>query len=154
MQTDHFTLESPRMSETLADENHNGNLSGWQKGKLDLNGASGNTTSHGSNGKSKMKFSNPFAACNFIVTWNGEDVRELLEAIQIARQSQDRFIQDKLIEYILNVPLRNPRPADIPAFVGKPVWAVDKNGRAIIGMPGAEQIVMIEELREQLKRSV
>ncbi|MDP4243362.1 MAG: hypothetical protein Q8922_08445 [Bacteroidota bacterium] len=94
-----------------------------------------------------QKFINPFGACNFIVTWDGEDVRELLAAIQCARQSTDRFIQDKLIEYILNIPYRHPRPADIPAFVGKPVWAVDRQGRALIGMPGDESIVEAETLR-------
>src|SRR5947207_13153541 len=49
------------------------------------------------------KFQNPFGACNFIVTWNGEDVHELLEAIQYARESGHRFIRDKWIEYILNI---------------------------------------------------
>ena len=97
------------------------------------------------------KFQNPFGACNFIVTWDGEDVRELFAAIQVARQSGDRFIQDKLIEYILNISERNPRPKDIPAFVGKPVWAVDHHGRALIGMPGSETIVDASTLREQMK---
>jgi len=99
-----------------------------------------------------MKFQSPFGACNFIVTWDGEDVRELLAAINCARQSGDRFIQDKLIEYILNIPFRNPRPADIPAFIGKPVWAVDKHGRVLIGMPGTETIVEASALKEQLKK--
>lgn len=97
----------------------------------------------------RMMFQNPFSACNFIVTWDGEDSRELLMAIQVARESGDRFIQDKLIEYILNIPIRNPRPTDIPAFIGKPVWAVDKHGRALVGMPGAEAIVDVESLRTQ-----
>jgi hypothetical protein len=95
----------------------------------------------------KESFTNPFGACNFIVTWDGEDVRELLAAIRCARQSTDRFIQDKLIEYILNIPHRNPRPQDIPAFAGKPVWAVDHHGRALVGMPGNEMIVEAETLR-------
>ena len=98
-----------------------------------------------------QKFQSAFGACNFIVTWNGEDVRELLAAIQYARLSGDRFIQDKLIEYILNIPYRHPRPADIPAFVGKPIWAVDKQGRVLIGMPGVEMIVEASILREQMK---
>jgi hypothetical protein len=113
-----------------------------------------NSSSH-SNGNSanirtRMKFQNPYGACNFIVTWNGEDADELLDAIRFARESGDRFIQDKLIEYILNIPLRHPRPLDIPAFVGRPVWAVDNHGRALIGMPGAESIVDVEWLRKQL----
>ena len=98
-----------------------------------------------------QKFQSAYGACNFIVTWNGEDVRELLAAIQYARLSGDRFIQDKLIEYILNIPFRHPRPSDIPAFVGKPIWAVDKQGRVLIGMPGVEMIVEASLLREQLK---
>ena len=104
------------------------------------------------------KFLNAFGACNFIVTWDGEDVRQLLSAILFARQSGDRFIQDKLIEYILNIPYRNPRPKDIPAFVGNPgsfkggpVWAVDKQGHALVGMPGSESIVDVSYLREQIK---
>src|SRR6266540_878730 len=96
--------------------------------------------------RSQAAFTNPFGACNFIVTWNGEDVRELLEAIKCARTSNDRFIQDKLIEYILNIPIRNPRPSDIPAFAGKPVWAVDRHGQALVGMPGNEVIVEAETL--------
>lgn len=104
---------------------------------------------HGSSLNGKSKFQNAYAACNFIVTWNGETVEELFEAIRCARESQDRFIQDKLIEYILNIPFRNPRPSDIPAFVGKPVWAVDKHGHALVGMPGSEAIVGIESLRSQ-----
>lgn len=102
------------------------------------------------NGNSHPTFRNAYAACNFIVTWNGEDVREVLDAIQCAREFGDRFIQDKLIEYILTIPFRNPRPSDIPAFVGKPVWAVDKQGRALVGMPGSETIVDVASLREQL----
>ncbi len=102
---------------------------------------------YASNGSSKWKFQNAYAACNFIVTWDGEDARELFEAIRCARDSQDRFIQDKLIEYILNIPFRNPRPVDIPAFVGKPIWAVDKHGRALVGMPGSETIVDVGSLR-------
>ena len=97
------------------------------------------------------KFQNPYGACNFIVTWDGEDVRQLLSAIQFARHSGDRFIQDKLIEYILNIPFRNPRPKDIPAFVGKPIWAVDKHDRALVGMPGSEAIINASDLREQIK---
>ena len=104
----------------------------------------------GSNGALRRTFRNPYEACNFIVTWNGEDVQDLFQAIRCARESQDRFIQDKLIEYILNIPFRNPRPADIPAFVGKPVWAVDKHGLVLVGMPGSESIVTIESLRAQL----
>jgi hypothetical protein len=101
--------------------------------------------------RTKVTFQSPFGACNFIVTWNGEDVRDLLDAIQFARDTGDRFIQDKLIEYILNIPFRHPRPQDIPAFVGKPVWAVDNKGKALIGMPGSETIVNVNTLRSQLK---
>ncbi|MFI5201582.1 MAG: hypothetical protein ACHQNE_04295, partial [Candidatus Kapaibacterium sp.] len=98
----------------------------------------------------RMKFQNPYGACNFIVTWDGENASDVLDAIRFARESDDRFIQDKLIEYILNIPLRHPRPLDIPAFVGHPIWAVDNHGRALIGMPGAESIVSVEWLRQQL----
>jgi len=97
----------------------------------------------------RMKFQNPYGACNFIVTWDGENVSDVLDAIRYARESGDRFIQDKLIEYILNIPLRHPRPLDIPAFVGRPIWAVDKHGRALVGMPGSESIVSVEWLRQQ-----
>jgi hypothetical protein len=116
----------------------------------------GDAASHGPAGSAMQngKFQNPYGACNFIVTWDGENVRELLAAIQFARQSGDRFIQDKLIEYILNIPYRNPRPKDIPAFVGKPIWAVDKQGRVLIGMPGSETIVDASDLREQMKSTV
>src|SRR5207247_2575501 len=106
------------------------------------NSAAGSEHNH-----QEHKFTNPFGACNFIVTWDGEDVEELLSAIRCARQSTDRFIQDKLIEYILNIPYRNPRPTDIPAFSGRPVWAVDRHGHALVGMPGNESIVQAETLR-------
>jgi hypothetical protein len=141
----------------------NGANSEHNRSQLDGESALGR---NGSNGNQKQaeerpetrKFLNAFGACNFIVTWNGEDVGELLSAILFARQAGDRFIQDKLIEYILNIPYRNPRPEDIPAFVGKPgpskggpVWAVDKQGYALVGMPGSESIVSVDELREQIK---
>jgi len=100
--------------------------------------------------RTRMKFLNPYGACNFIVTWDGENVSDVLDAIRVARESGDRFIQDKLIEYILNIPLRHPRPEDIPAFVGRPIWAVDHHGHALVGMPGAESIVEVEWLRQQL----
>jgi hypothetical protein len=95
-----------------------------------------------------MEFKDAFGACNFIVTWDGNDVNDLFGAINFARQEGDRFIQEKLIEYILNIPVRNPRPKDIPAFVGRPVWAVDKQDRALIGMPGSEAIVPVSLLRK------
>ncbi|HET6401974.1 MAG TPA: hypothetical protein VFH95_11315 [Candidatus Kapabacteria bacterium] len=114
--------------------------------------SNGNSRSNGNafNAGHRMKFLNPYGACNFIVTWDGENVSDVLDAIRFARESGDRFIQDKLIEYILNIPLRHPRPLDIPAFVGQPIWAVDNHGRALIGMPGAESIVSVEWLRQQL----
>lgn len=93
------------------------------------------------------RFATPFAACNFVVNWDGKDVRELLEAILCARRMGDRFIQDKLIEYILAIPLRHPRPDDVPPYAGAPVWAVDRAGRALIGMPGRETIVEASALR-------
>jgi hypothetical protein len=96
---------------------------------------------------SHSHFATPFAACNFVVNWDGHDVRELLDAILCARRMGDRFIQDKLIEYILAIPVRHPRPTDIPAYAGAPVWAVDDNGMALIGMPGNETIVDAAALR-------
>src|SRR5579883_718588 len=132
-------------------------LSGELSNEHSVNGesANGQVTSNESslpaNSRNMLpQFTNPFAACNFIVTWDGEDVRAVFEAIKVARSSGDRFIQDKLIEYILNIPFRNPRPDDIPAFVGKPIWAVDRHGFALVGMPGAEIIVSVESLRQQL----
>ncbi len=115
----------------------------------------GNSDSNGNalNAGVRMKFQNPYGACNFIVTWDGESVSDVLEAIRFARESGDRFIQNKLIEYILNIPLRHPRPLDIPAFVGRPIWAVDNQGRALIGMPGSESIVSVDWLRQQLHRA-
>lgn len=94
------------------------------------------------------RFATPFAACNFIVNWDGADVHELLDAIKCARRLGDRFIQDKLIEYILAIPMRHPRPEDIPAYVGAPVWAVDRSGCALVGMPGRETIVDAAALRK------
>jgi hypothetical protein len=116
------------------------------------NGSLSNSSSYSSPTSigTRMKFKNPYGACNFIVTWDGENVNEVLDAIRFARESGDRFIQDKLIEYILNIPLRHPRPLDIPAFVGRPVWAVDAHGRALVGMPGSESIVDVQWLRQQL----
>ena len=112
------------------------------------------STTVSSNGKvltpaiTQERFATPFAACNFIVNWDGTDVRELFDAILCARRLGDRFIQDKLIEYILAIPHRNPRPDDVPAYAGAPVWAVDKSGRALVGMPGRETIVDSTALRK------
>ena len=44
--------------------------------------------------RARMTFQSAFGACNFIVTWDGESVYDLLDAISFARQTGDRFIQD------------------------------------------------------------
>lgn len=97
-----------------------------------------------------MRFDDEYGACNFIISWNGDSVEELLDAIKTARSLGDRFIQEKLIEYVVQIPKRIPRPDGIPAIVGKPIWAVDKQGKALVGMPGKEEILPIEKIRAMI----
>jgi len=97
-----------------------------------------------------MKFDDEYGACNFIVSWDGESVEDLFDAITCARSLGDRFIQEKLIEYVVQIPKRVPRPMDIPAIVGRPIWAVDKQGKALIGMPGKEEILSVDKIREMI----
>lgn len=49
------------------------------------------------------------------------------------------------------MPFEFPRPKDIPIFLGSPIWVIDANGHALIGMPGSERIEHIDELRRRME---
>jgi hypothetical protein len=97
-------------------------------------------------------FNNPDDACNFVLAWDGKSTNELLKAINHTRQEGDRFQQEKILRRIARLPFDFPRPTDIPIFMGAPVWAVDSEGQALIGMPGSEYIEHVDELRKKLER--
>jgi hypothetical protein len=89
-------------------------------------------------------------ACNFILAWDGKSTSELLAAIRHTRQDGDRFQQDSILRRVAKMPFEFPRPKDIPIFVGSPVWVVDHEGNALIGMPGLERIEHVDELRKKI----
>ena len=96
-------------------------------------------------------FSSIDDACNFILSWDGTSTSELLTAIRHARQEGDRFQQDTVLRRVARMPFDFPRPTDIPIFIGSPVWVVDREGNALVGMPGDERIEHVDELRKLME---
>lgn len=97
-----------------------------------------------------VMFKSSQEACNFILSWDGKSSTELLAAIRQTRQDGDRFQQDSILRRVARMPFEFPRPKDIPIFVGSPVWAVDTDGNALIGLPGEERIEHIDDLRKKI----
>lgn len=95
-------------------------------------------------------FNSSQEACNFILDWDGKSTSELLAAIKQTRQDGDRFQQDSILRRVAKMPFEFPRPKDIPIFIGSPVWVVDREGNALIGMPGAERIEHVDDLRKKI----
>ena len=89
-------------------------------------------------------------ACNFILGWDGKSSTELLAAIRQTRMDGDRFQQDSILRRVAKMPFEFPRPKDIPIFVGSPVWVVDREGNALIGMPGMERVEHVDDLRKKI----
>lgn len=96
-------------------------------------------------------FSNSEDACDFILSWDGKSTSELLTAIRQTRQDGNRFQQDTILRRVARMPFEFPRPKDIPIFVGSPVWVVDREGNALIGMPGEERIEHVDALRKKIE---
>jgi hypothetical protein len=97
-----------------------------------------------------VMFNSSQDACNFILSWDGRSSAELLAAIRHARQDGDRFQQDFILRRVAKMPFEFPRPKDIPIFVGSPVWVVDEQGNALVGMPGMECVVHVDDLRKKI----
>jgi hypothetical protein len=97
-----------------------------------------------------VNFNSSEEACKFVMGWDGKCTNELLQAIRQTRIDGDRFQQDTILRRVAKMPFEFPRPKDIPIFVGAPVWVVDREGKALVGMPGMERIEHVDELRKKI----
>ena len=89
-----------------------------------------------------VDFQDVLDAYRFIVHWNGRSVYELKDAISYVRFEGAGSIQTSLLELMNDVCQKlkvNPPVAD-PLEL-KPIWAVDSQGRALVGVPGHERVV-------------
>lgn len=93
-------------------------------------------------------------ACEFILSWDGKSTIDLLLAIKKTREEGSRAQSEKILRRIARLPFDFPRPSDIPIFLGIPVWTIDQEGLALIGMPGSEQVVHVDELRKHLAKAI
>lgn len=100
-----------------------------------------------------VKFNSSEEACKFILGWDGKCSNELLQAIRQTRQHGDRFEQDTVLRCVARMPFEYPRPMDIPIFVGSPVWVIDRDGNALVGMPGMERIEHVDDLRKRIMQN-
>jgi hypothetical protein len=91
---------------------------------------------------SPTDFSDALEAYRFIVSWNGRSVYELKDAISYVRFEGVGSIQSSLLELMNDVCKKlqiNTPVADHLQM--KPLWAVDSQGRALVGVPGHERVV-------------
>lgn len=87
-------------------------------------------------------FSDALEAYRFIVSWNGRSVYELKDAISYVRFEGAGSIQASLLDLMnevcqklkVNIPIADH-------LQHKPLWAVDTQGRALVGVPGHERVV-------------
>lgn len=91
---------------------------------------------------SVVDFQDALDAYRFIVHWNGRSVYELKEAISYVRFEGGGSIQTSLLELMNDVchKLKVDPPVADPLIL-KPIWAVDSQGRALVGIPGHERVV-------------
>ncbi len=96
-------------------------------------------------------FTDALEAYRFIVTWNGRSVYELKEAISYVRFEGVGSIQASLLELMNDVchKLEVNSPVADP-LQHKPLWAVDSQGRALVGIPGHERVVEYFENAEYM----
>jgi hypothetical protein len=91
---------------------------------------------------SPTDFNDALEAYRFILSWNGNSVYELKDAISYVRFEGAGSIQSSLLELMDTVCKKlqiNQPVAD--HLQHKPLWAVDSQGRALVGIPGHERVV-------------
>lgn len=99
-------------------------------------------------------FTSSNEACAFVLSWDGKSSFDLLQAIKQTREEGSRIQSEQILRRIARLPFDFPRPTDIPIFFGIPVWAIDADDYALIGMPGSENVVHVSELRKHLARAI
>lgn len=89
-----------------------------------------------------MEFHDTLEAYRFIVSWNGRSVYELKDAISFVRFEGEGTLQISLMELMNDVgkKLSAPQPP-LDAIEQKPLWAVDTQGRALVGIAGHEHVI-------------
>jgi hypothetical protein len=93
-----------------------------------------------------MDFADPLDAYRFIVSWNGTSVYDLKDAISTVRFEGTGSVQATLLDLMDDVCKKlsvNPQLADHLAH--KPLWAVDRQGRALVGVPGHERVIDLQD---------
>lgn len=81
-----------------------------------------------------MAFSKSINAYNYILVWDGENVRDLLDAVrQVQEDKSGSIFRTYLPTVLRDVTFRYPLPAGIPKEFNDPIWAVDRNGFALVG---------------------
>jgi hypothetical protein len=91
---------------------------------------------------SPVEFNDALEAYRFILSWNGRSVYELKDAISYVRFEGAGSIQTSLLDLMNDVCQKlqiNKPVAD--HLQHKPLWAVDAQGRALVGVPGHERVV-------------
>ena len=89
-----------------------------------------------------MDFRDALDAYRFIVTWNGRSVYELKDAISYVRFEGAGSIQTSLLDLMNDVCKKlEVTPPPTTKQEQKPLWAVDAEGRALVGIPGHERVV-------------
>jgi hypothetical protein len=97
-----------------------------------------------------VNFHTPEEACSFVLRWDGQSAEALLAAIRKTREHGTRTLHDSVVRRIARMPFEFPRPKDIPIFLESPIWAVDAEGNALVGMPGHERVEPIELIRQRM----
>jgi hypothetical protein len=88
-----------------------------------------------------MEFRDALDAYRFIVSWNGRSVYELKDAISVVRFEGAGSIQTSLLDLMNDVCDKWRRLPEVGKAEQKPLWAVDAQGRALVGVPGHEHVV-------------
>ena len=95
-------------------------------------------------------FHTPEEACSFVLRWDGKSAEALLAAIRKTREHGTRYLHESIVRRIARMPFEFPRPKDIPIFLETPIWAVDTQGNALVGMPGHERIESLDTIRQRM----
>lgn len=95
-------------------------------------------------------FHTPEEACSFVLRWDGKSAEALLAAIRKTREQGTRLLHENIVRRIARMPFEFPRPKDIPIFLESPIWAVDAEGNALVGMPGHERVESLDLIRQRM----
>lgn len=93
-----------------------------------------------------MDFRDPMDAYRFIVSWNGSSVYDLKDAISTVRFEGMGTIRATLLDLMDDVCRKlKIDPTMQSYFEQRPLWAVDRQGRALVGIPGHERVIDLND---------